>query len=275
MNARIRRRRGHGTMKQMGIFDRIVVGVDGTEFGSEALRQALALSPAGSAVCAVTALDTSIAVHAGYNMPDVLAQLEEEAERARADAAAILGDRPGAESRIVPGDAKRVLRHTCEEVGATLLVVGGRSRSRFLGMMAGETASTLLHDATRSLLLARPQWGRRWEPNVILVGVDGSELSLAALSVADELAERLGSTVQVVTATGGKPVDRDAEWARRVAEWDPGHPVRALRERSAAADLVVVGSRGLHGVRSLGSVSERVAHGARCSALVVHPSPPS
>ena len=107
-------------MKQMGIFDRVVVGVDGTEFGSEALRQALALSPAGSAVCAVTALDTSIAVHAGYNMPDVLAQLEEEAERARADAATILGDRPGAQCRIVHGDAKGVLRQTCEEVGATL-----------------------------------------------------------------------------------------------------------------------------------------------------------
>jgi nucleotide-binding universal stress UspA family protein len=31
----------------------------------------------------------------------------------------------------------------------------------------------------------------------------------------------------------------------------------------------VVGSRGLQGMRSLGSVSERVAHEARCSVLVV------
>jgi nucleotide-binding universal stress UspA family protein len=30
-----------------------------------------------------------------------------------------------------------------------------------------------------------------------------------------------------------------------------------------------VGSRGLHGVRALGSVSERVAHDARCSVLVI------
>jgi nucleotide-binding universal stress UspA family protein len=30
-----------------------------------------------------------------------------------------------------------------------------------------------------------------------------------------------------------------------------------------------MGSRGLHGLRSLGSVSERVAHDAGCSVLVV------
>ena len=34
-------------------------------------------------------------------------------------------------------------------------------------------------------------------------------------------------------------------------------------------DLVVVGSRGLHGLKSLGSVSERVAHRADSSVLVV------
>jgi len=31
----------------------------------------------------------------------------------------------------------------------------------------------------------------------------------------------------------------------------------------------VVGSRGLHGLQALGSVSERVAHEARCSTLIV------
>jgi nucleotide-binding universal stress UspA family protein len=38
---------------------------------------------------------------------------------------------------------------------------------------------------------------------------------------------------------------------------------------SADADLLVVGSRGLDGFRALGSVSERVAHEASCSVLVV------
>ena len=46
-------------------------------------------------------------------------------------------------------------------------------------------------------------------------------------------------------------------------------PVPALLAASADADVLVVGSRGLHGLRSLGSVSERVAHAAGCSTLVV------
>jgi nucleotide-binding universal stress UspA family protein len=44
-------------------------------------------------------------------------------------------------------------------------------------------------------------------------------------------------------------------------------PVEALT--SLGPDLLVVGNRGLQGLRSLGSVSERVAHEAACSVLVV------
>jgi nucleotide-binding universal stress UspA family protein len=46
------------------------------------------------------------------------------------------------------------------------------------------------------------------------------------------------------------------------------YPVQALAE--VDADIIVVGSRGLRGLRALGSVSERVAHRAECSVLVVH-----
>ena len=254
----------------MTVFERVVVGVDGTDFGFEALHQTLALSPPGQAVLALTALDTAIAGYAGFRMDYYKAQLEEEAERARARALEIMGDRPNCTTKVVRGDAKGVLRHVCNEYDATLVALGGRSSSRFLGIMAGETASTLLHDAARSVLFARPQWGQRWHPNRVVVGLDGSDSSLAALAVGDDLAERLGSGIQVVTATGGKPVEREGAWAERVTEWDPGHPFAALRDRSTLADLLILGSRGLHGVRALGSVSERVAHRAHCSVLVVH-----
>jgi nucleotide-binding universal stress UspA family protein len=52
-------------------------------------------------------------------------------------------------------------------------------------------------------------------------------------------------------------------------EWHARPPVDALVAASAEADLLVIGSRGLHGLASLGSVSERVAHRAHCSVLVV------
>jgi nucleotide-binding universal stress UspA family protein len=41
-----------------------------------------------------------------------------------------------------------------------------------------------------------------------------------------------------------------------------------LIARSKDSDLIVVGSRGLHRIRALGSVSERVAHEAHRSVLV-------
>ncbi len=255
----------------MDVFDRIVVGVDGTDWGLEALHQALTLAPAQATVDAVTALNTGIAVHAGYDAVNVAAELELAAETARKQAADVLGGRAGSTARIVQGDATRVLRKACADADATLLALGGRHSSRFLGMMLGDTGTSLLHDAALPVLVSRPRWGERWHPRRVTVGVDGSEVCHAALAVADDLAERLGSELEVVAATGGKVIDRDGTWAARVTSWEAGHPVATLVHRSQLADLLVVGSRGLHGVRALGSVSERVAHRARCSVLVVHP----
>jgi nucleotide-binding universal stress UspA family protein len=254
----------------MGVLDRVVVGVDGTPFGFEALCQTLALVRPTAVVYAVTALDTRIAAHAGFNVSHLSAQLQDEAVKASAAAAAMMDGVPNGRATVVKGDPKAVLRAACAEREATLLALGGRASSRFLGILAGETASTLLHEAAQSTLLARRQGVEPWRPRRIVVGLDGSEHSLAALAVADELAARLGSSVRVQSSIGGKRLEPDAPWADRVDTWDPGHPVVALLDRSLHADLIVVGSRGLHGVRALGSVSERVAHRAECSVLLVH-----
>jgi nucleotide-binding universal stress UspA family protein len=72
-------------------------------------------------------------------------------------------------------------------------------------------------------------------------------------------------------AQGGKGVDKRlvATIVDHRHEDLPDKPARALVAAAADADLVVVGSRGLHGVKSLGSVSERVAHKAPSSVLIV------
>ena len=104
---------------------------------------------------------------------------------------------------------------------------------------------------------ARPQPGKEWQPGTVVVGLDGSGSALAAVKAADDLAARLGAAVEVVSATGSDAAQPDGGWADRVDTWDAKHPVAALLERSARADLLVVGSRGQHGLRALGSVSER------------------
>jgi nucleotide-binding universal stress UspA family protein len=75
-----------------------------------------------------------------------------------------------------------------------------------------------------------------------------------------------------MTALRAKDVDLARVQARApLAKQVDARPVDALVSASRDADLLVVGSRGLHGLRALGSVSERVAHQALCSVLVVRP----
>jgi nucleotide-binding universal stress UspA family protein len=102
-----------------------------------------------------------------------------------------------------------------------------------------------------------------------LVSVASTTESAVATRMARQLGERFGARVRAVAAAGGHT---DLDMARRIAvdlEVLPGKPVDELTVLSEFADLVVVGSRGLKGLRALGSVSERVAHEARCPVLVV------
>jgi nucleotide-binding universal stress UspA family protein len=255
----------------MTVIARIVVGVDGTDWGFEALRQALVLATEENPVVhAVTALDTAPVIHTGFQAAHFAELLAKEAEEARAAAETIIGGREGFSARVVRGKPVDVLRRERDELQARLVALGGRRSSRFLGIMLGDTGTELVHDAACSVLLACPPDNGPWRPRKSVVGFDSSIYALAALRSAEELAGALGGTVDVVTATGGKAIERDAAWTDRVETWDPAHPVAALVERSRTVDLVVVGSRGVHGVRTIGSVSERVAHQAHCTALVVH-----
>lgn len=255
----------------MALFECVVVGIDGTNWGFEALRQTLTLTPGeGSRIHGVTALDTSATVWTGSEMGHWRDLLEQEAEQARSNAATICGDRADCSALVERGSPVDVLRQARDRLGATTLALGGRHSSRLLGIVMGDTATELLHDARCSILVARPAGGQPWKPAAMVVGVDGSAGSLTALEAADDIRARLGATVEVVTAGDTAADHAGAEWAARVSSWDDAHPVAALLARSHHADLVVVGSRGLHGLKALGSVSEQVAHRADCSVLVVH-----
>ena len=88
--------------------------------------------------------------------------------------------------------------------------------------------------------------------------------------MATALAARFDADLRAIVATQDAHVDLEA--ARRIAPGCEEHDARALdilEASSETADLIVVGSRGLRGFRALGSLSERIAHEARCSVLVV------
>jgi nucleotide-binding universal stress UspA family protein len=129
------------------------------------------------------------------------------------------------------------------------------------------------------------------EPRIV-VGVDGSRASKAALTWAIRQGARTGAVVEVVTAYYWFPMPIEEidfkTLATRVAEDaifeapDPdtpvkivpkvvhGSPGKALVREAIGADLLVVGNRG-HGAVSealLGSVSHFCVHHAECPVVV-------
>ena len=133
----------------------------------------------------------------------------------------------------------------------------------------------------------------------IVVGVDGSRLSLQALWKARRLAEVLDCSLQVVTVwehsvaltspipseTWSPHVEAEHALSEAVAEAFGadlpadmeltalvGKPVKLLIEASRGAEMLVVGNRGHGGFAGLllGSVSSALAAHARCPVLIVH-----
>lgn len=140
--------------------------------------------------------------------------------------------------------------------------------------------------------------------NTIVVGVDGSESANDALRWAVDQARLTGGTVEAVYAWDpgalvslGMPPLVDWALLREAAEARPreivreavgkesgvrilakvvaGNPAEALVERSEHADLLVVGSRGLGGLKGmlLGSVGHHCAAHSHCPVVIVRHTP--
>jgi nucleotide-binding universal stress UspA family protein len=253
-------------------FSGIVAGVDGSEAGLEAARQAGRLVAPDGWLEVVTVVYLAEANLAGWSAARVRAELEQEGGEAARKGAEIAG--PLATLRLVNGPPLRSLVRELEDRHATLAIVGTHGHSRLSEIVIGGVAGPLLHDSPCSVCIARPPAVEALFPRSIVAGVDGSSQSELVAGVGRYLAGRFGAELSLVTAVGGEDDDQpDLKRAYGLgAVVVGGHPVEALVEASTNADLLVVGSRGLHGFKALGSVSERVAHQAQCSVLVVRGS---
>lgn len=250
------------------VFGRIIVGVDGTEPGFQACRQAARLVEPGGWLEVFSAVHLAEATLAGFSAPRLAAELERDAAQALRAAESIVG--PEAASRLVNGPPTESLLRELERRRATLVAVGSHGHSRVSEIMVGGTAGAMLHMAPCSVLIARPPRDEERFPGTLVCGIDGSAQADAALAVAQELSRRFDVSLRTVTALRGKDVDLAHVHLRSpYVEAMDKHPVDALVDAARGADLLVVGNRGLHGMRALGSVSERVAHRAPSSVLVV------
>jgi nucleotide-binding universal stress UspA family protein len=256
-------------------FQAIVCGIDGSAESLEAVRQALLIGADDATYWALSAWDPGITARARLAGPELAEQLREESRSALRRAQ---GASPVIRPILMRGRDVPALLAGIANLKADLVCVGSHGTSRPAGVLFGSVASAITHFAPCSVLVARrPQAGEF--PGLVIHANDGSPESLAAARVAGELVARHGSTV--VTLHVGEPPDRSiAEEAVAIIESCGREPVMKVEQGSphrkivevaneTSASLIVMGSRGQTGLAALGSVSERVAHSADCSVLIV------
>ncbi len=252
----------------MELFDCIVCGVAGTPESNEALRQAARLVAVGGRLLAVTSFDRIQEVDTTTSAVKVTGS----STGAKGEPHCEIPDVPATETVVIEGPVLPTLLQFAKKERATLIAIGTHGGRHMPGILSGSVTSHVLQNAHCSVLVARaPNEPERF-PRTIVAGIDGSAESARAFEAASGLAARFDADVRAVAASRGKSFDLDA--ARAITdrvEVDERRPVAALVARSTGADLLVVGSRGLRGLRAraLGSVSERVAGQALCSTLVV------
>jgi nucleotide-binding universal stress UspA family protein len=250
----------------------VVCGVDGSAEAAEAARQAALLAEPGARLELVGVIHTGLVESVASVMP---AHTEEPERRLRKDAWAAI-DRVAHEvpagidlsTTLRAGPAAALIAGEAERLQADTIVVGSHGQGRLAGALLGSVATRLVHDAPCSVLIARPAPAATF-PRAVVVGVDESEASLKALAVGRELSRRTGADLRAVHVRYGEPLpERMAALGAQVVS-QAVTPAAALAERATAEDLLVVGSRRKRGLRSVGSVSEAVAHRAVGSVLIV------
>lgn len=281
----------------------VVVGVDGSDTALRAVRwasrEAAARGRALRIVLAYGGVDPSLVADAAIwrrYQQDVLDRARREADRAVTEARRAAPDLTITEE-LVDGPAAPAL---LDRAGDGLLVVGGRGAGGLGEPFAGSVASTVVVHAAGPVVVVRGD-----EPSdpaaPVVVGVDGSPASTAAIDFAVAAADAAGCPLVAVhtwwDALVGPELEPLLDWGaiendehRVLAEQLAGrsaaypdvkvstvversHPSKVMLRHAVGARLLVVGSRGRGGFAGLllGSVSRAMVHRAPCPVAVVPP----
>ncbi len=297
------------TIAPPGSSHRIVVGIDGSASAGAALEWA-------ARQAARTGAELEVLTTFG---PDYVFVTPEEEQQATDE---VLGGAAARIADIVPATAVTThsRRGLADQVlvqasaGADLLVVGTRGLGGFRGLALGSVGRKCLHRSSVPLVVVRHDDDRPPASDApgsdlsdgaglshrIVVGVDGSASSAAALEWAAHQASLTGALLEAVMTWEWPTV---YGWSPATAEYSPegdcetllARALRPIRERypdlavqsvvaegpaaallvkeSYGADLLAVGRRGHAEFTGLllGSVSEHCVVHAHCPVLVHHP----
>lgn len=278
---------------------RVLVASDGS---SEAMQAAEWIAASGllegASILVLSVVDVSL-------LPAPIAdRLEEDARSAAGQARAALGvNGTAAEVRVAKGDAREEIMRMAEEWRADLVIVGSRGLGRTAGFFLGTVSLAIVRHCTRPVLVVK---GRTRRLGSAIIALDGSEHSLNALRFFARWPTHAHLSVHMVGVVEPVPFPRTAptmiraelnaavaaaEGERRevlegaladarnvlpagkaaetLTSGDPAAELLRIANESAA-DLIVLGARGLGAVQRLllGSVSEAVLRDAQCAVLI-------
>lgn len=185
------------------------------------------------------------------------------------------------------GSPVREITKAARDEDADLIIVGAPTRSALDRFLIGNVADGVKNHAGTNVLLAKAAP----TPGDVLCPVDGSPMSKRAAALALRIARAWGSTLHVLHVLQPAPdaspgtdaqtlralqTELDLPWGDlprvdfRLLMGDPADEIEQDADRTGAR-LIVMGNRGLGGLRSLvtGSVTNHVAHHVAQSLLLV------
>ena len=288
----------------------IVVGIDGSDGAKSALRWALeeATRFGDTKIVAVSVWFAPLPITSPWLTGiDVPIDLTDATAKALAHTvSAVAGEQFGAtevEQRVIHGAAAPALLAEAQQ--ADLIVVGSRGLGGFKGLLLGSVSHQVVSHAPCPVVVVpeheRPDTAQSGARSIV-VGVDGSPHSIAALRWAARRARVTGETIRATFAwrmptvfakpppvTAGVPPTEIVRDAAAVAldgyiedaalPLDvhvervnvEGTAANALLAEGRRAELLVVGARGHEGFAGLllGSVATAVVHHAPCPVAVI------
>lgn len=284
----------------------VVVGVDGSSSAVQAVRWAAAEAARRKAPLSITHSCMLIPVQMppGVELPrpyaGALTEQGREVLAAAAEAAREAAPEVDVTTELSGGAAAEHL--IGRSAAAELVVLGSRGLGGFTGLLVGSIAVAVATHGHCPIIVVRGTDRSHDAP--VVVGVDGSPTSDAALTFAFDAAASRGTRLIAVRAWSDLAVGNAWEFGPAL-DWETietaemrvvdeqlapyrsrypdvpvdrlvvrDRPAHTLLEHAGNAQLVVVGSRGRGGFRGLllGSTSQALIHHADCPVAVVPPA---
>lgn len=273
-------------MGQPARFENVLVGVDGTSTGRDAITLANRLGAGPGRLTLAHVIVVDVPRYRNFHSTPAWKEAREMLEH-QSEATGVTAELTGMFAPSVGSG----LHQLAEDCDADLIVVGSATRGRIGRVLIGDGARGTISGATRPVAVAPHGYAdRSGEIRTIGVAYNDTAEAEAALAVGRALAARGDSPVRAmavvspIPAAAGQWDELDAIRAVEKATRDRLHSLEGVEGRVAfgvaaqalvgfgdEVDLLVVGSRGHGPVRRLmlGSTSMQLARDARCPLLIV------